>query len=406
VDVGLVALGHGRPEVQASFRERARSLGLIDRILQIPFLPHWRVPEFLRGCLAVCCLEQNFPIGFHTPIVPREVLLCGRCLVGSTEVIRKLPGCERLPHGYGCVAIENVNDIEALGEQLASIVKDPEPAAAVGARGRDFARALQQQIRFPEMVEKILKAAASRRRLPAVLRVSVDDGDTKARNARFPLTQLVATALAEMHQDQGASRESAQPELTIDLAAARELLVEVERDVAEGKTLWSSMASALQVEIAIAEAESAVDGAVSAPVSDPLFRLHMRQWAMKKGDLADLVPVRHPQLRLVEFDFDVMELRGARTVADFPSVTTRRPSYIVAFKFTKDEQREPLFVDELTARILKLSDGRRSAADIVRQLDRENGKAAKDDILKWIEQLFLRGLLGLQEVPETTEAGI
>jgi transposase len=127
---------------------------------------------------------------------------------------------------------------------------------------------------------------------------------------------------------------------------------------------------------------------------------------MKKGDLADLVPVRDPQLRLVEFDFDVMELRGARTVADFPSVTTRRPSYIVAFKFTKDEQREPLFVDELTARILNLSDGRRSAADIARQLHRENGKSAKDDILKWIEQLFLRGLLGLQEVPETTEAGI
>ena len=45
-------------------------LGLTDRVLQIPFLPHWRVPEFLRGCLAVCCLEQDFPIGFHTPIIP------------------------------------------------------------------------------------------------------------------------------------------------------------------------------------------------------------------------------------------------------------------------------------------------------------------------------------------------
>ena len=70
LDVGLVALAHGRPDVEARFRERARELGLTDRVLQIPFLPHWRVPEFLRGCLAVCCLEQDFPIGFHSPIMP------------------------------------------------------------------------------------------------------------------------------------------------------------------------------------------------------------------------------------------------------------------------------------------------------------------------------------------------
>ena len=95
-DVGLVALAHGQPAVEEAFRARVRKLGLVDRVLQIPFLPHWRVPEFLRGCLAVCCLEQDFPIRFHAPIIPREVLLCGTCLVASTELIRKLPG-----HG-GC----------------------------------------------------------------------------------------------------------------------------------------------------------------------------------------------------------------------------------------------------------------------------------------------------------------
>jgi hypothetical protein len=83
-------LATGRANVEERFRVRAQELGLIDRVLQIPFLPHWRVPEFLRGCLAVCRLEQNFPIGFHSPITPLEVLLYGACLVGSTEVIRKL----------------------------------------------------------------------------------------------------------------------------------------------------------------------------------------------------------------------------------------------------------------------------------------------------------------------------
>src|SRR5207244_1505592 len=53
LDVGLVALAHAGPAVERRFRERATELGLEPRILQIPFLPHWRMPEFLRGCLAV-----------------------------------------------------------------------------------------------------------------------------------------------------------------------------------------------------------------------------------------------------------------------------------------------------------------------------------------------------------------
>src|SRR5262249_46055399 len=129
LDIGLVVLAHGGPSAQKSFRSRAAEFGLVDRVLQIPFLPHWRVPEFLRGCLAVCCLEQDFPIAFHSPITPLEVLLCGACLVGSTEVIRKLPNPERLAHGYNCVAVEDVNDVAKLSKSLAAIVTDPGPIA-------------------------------------------------------------------------------------------------------------------------------------------------------------------------------------------------------------------------------------------------------------------------------------
>jgi glycosyltransferase involved in cell wall biosynthesis len=125
VRVGLVAMAHGWPALEQKFRARAEELGVADRVLQIPFLPHWRVPEFLRSCLAVCCLEQDFPILFHTPIIAREVLTCGRCLVASTEVIRKLPDHLRLPDGYGCVAISDVCHDRA----------GPEPARVRGRKG-------------------------------------------------------------------------------------------------------------------------------------------------------------------------------------------------------------------------------------------------------------------------------
>ncbi|MBV8536699.1 MAG: glycosyltransferase, partial [Alphaproteobacteria bacterium] len=64
LDVGLVAIAHGAATVEDDFRERVLRLGLGDRVLQLPFVPHWRIPEFLRGCAAVCCLEQDFPIAF------------------------------------------------------------------------------------------------------------------------------------------------------------------------------------------------------------------------------------------------------------------------------------------------------------------------------------------------------
>jgi glycosyltransferase involved in cell wall biosynthesis len=395
LEVGLVALAHGQPTVERNFRDQAKELGLVDRILQIPFLPHWRVPEFLRGCAGVCCLEQDFAIGFHTPIIPREVLLCGSCLIGSTEVIRKLPSYARLPHGYGCVAIEDVNDIEALSERLAAIVKDPEPAAVVGARGRAFARDLQREVPFPRALETILEAAVARQRVPPSTRkrgiAAAGEG------SHFPLTQLAAAAIEPMGVDRGASGSSVLPGQIIDLARAREVLAIVEKGLIEGRTNLRPLDPAIRIEIAIAAAESEADDARSRAVQDPLFRLRSQRWAMADCDLAELVPLREPLMRVVEFDYDVSEYWNAQTVADFPDFPTPRRSYIVVFGHSDKGQRQPLLVDPLTAEILKLSDGTRTASDIIEKLNHEAGAATEMSQLKWIEDLFVHGLISLQD---------
>src|SRR5262249_34113655 len=147
---------------------------------------------------------------FHSPIMPREVLLCGTCLVAATEVIRKLPDYHRLPNGFGCVAVENVNDVEALTRQLAAIVEDPAPALDVGARGREFACLMQRNVRFPQELERALEAAAAGRRLgsdgeppsgetiarsAAVSSPSPIVGEGRGGGAGFWLCQLAAAAL-------------------------------------------------------------------------------------------------------------------------------------------------------------------------------------------------------------------
>jgi hypothetical protein len=393
LDVGLVALAHGSAAVERDFRARARKLGLVDRVLQIPFLPHWRVPEVLRGCVAVCCLEQNFPIVFHSPIIPREVLLCGACLVGSTEVIRKLPGHERLVNGYTCVAIEDVNDVVVLAERLAAIVQDPQRAAAVGARGRSFALEMQSEIPFAQALERILEAAALRQGLPSEAGGSAANAAAGTGDESFFLTRLAEGAIEATARSRVLG-EGAAPSPIIDLARARDILAAIKRRIGKGETRLEPFVPAIEIEIAIAVAENEA-ASISTADCDPLFRLHMQRWAMAADDLGELLVLRDPRIRLLEFDYDVSEFMQVQAPADLPASPTPRRSHIVAFGGSSRDRRSPLVVDETTARILKLSDGTRTAAELVREVKR--GSSANERNLKWIESLFVHGLVSLRE---------
>jgi glycosyltransferase involved in cell wall biosynthesis len=392
-DVGLVVLAQGAPAVQERFRKEATDLGLADRILQLPFIPHWRVPEFLRGCLAVCCLEQDFPIGFHSPIIPREVLMAGACLVGSTEVIRKLPSYERLPHGYGCIAVENVDDIELLSERLAAIVDDPHTAAAIGRRGHRFAAELQRDIQFPQVLERILASAAARQLVPASDRPAESE---QAEPSRFRLTGLAAARMAEAGDlDPHRASDPVHGDVAhADLAWALRVLESIKRSISAGNASSLPLALAVGVEIAVAAAEEEADKIAPRKITDPLFRLCVKGWALKDGGLPGLIPQRDTRLRVVDFDYDVSKFLGIASAADFPATVTPGRSHIVVFGRSQQGRREPLLVDTLTSRILHLSDGTRTAAEIA---DAMGPHASAETTISWIEELFLLGLLSLQE---------
>jgi glycosyltransferase involved in cell wall biosynthesis len=400
LDVGLVALAHGPPAVEERFRAQARDFGLVDRILQIPFLPHWRVPEFIRGCLAICCLEQDFPIGFRTPIVLREVLLCGTCLVAATEVIRKLPDHSKLPHSFGCVAIEDVNDVDTLSKRLAAIVADPAPALQVGARGREFACALQRAETFPQELECALEAAAAGRSMRSgVLPPSDPAGAQDGAGGRFRLCRLAASVIERTDRNPGTAPQPVAPAEIPNLQWARELLAAIEQRVAGGHQQLVRLIPAVQAEIEVAAAECDADATSPEEPEDPLFRLRIGRWGMTTDDLAALVCVRDPRLRALTFDIDVAALAAVRTADDLAAPPARR-SYMVAFGRSPGldgRRRDPLIIDAAAARILELSDGTRSASQIVAELNRE-GQFFGDGIgLKRVESLFAHGLILLRD---------
>ena len=385
IEVGLAAMAHGWPALEGKFRARAEELSIADRILQIPFLPHWRVPEFLRSCLAVCCLEQDFPIAFHAPVVAREVFMCGTCLVGSTEVIRKLPDYERVPDGYGCVAIEDVQDVEALSARLAAIASDPEPIASVAARGRAFARAAHVDESAPDRLERLLKAAVRRRAPSKQIRTAAGSA-TEDEDPRFPVTRLAANAL---------SLAQSPPNGPLDLPQAREVLAAAEKGAQDRDASLRPVAAAIRLEIAIAEAESAAGTDGPQQGLDPLFRLRTKRWAMVDSDLAGLVPVRDPQLRTMTFD--VSELVDDQPKPARPGARTPRLRHVVAFAQMNGERREPLFISDLAARMLELSDGTRTAMEIATEVGLDHRGEDVPGGLRQIEKLFVSGLLWLHD---------
>jgi hypothetical protein len=127
---------------------------------------------------------------------------------------------------------------------------------------------------------------------------------------------------------------------------------------------------------------------------------------MPEDGLAALAPVRDPRLRILKFDYDVTDFLRARTVAELPTMTRPGPSYIVAPPTTASRRREPRAVDGLTAHILMLSDGKRSAAEIAKELDRQSNSSVEPENLKWIEHLFVCGLISLCDIPTNTASEI
>ncbi len=72
------------------YLQRAKELNLNEPYLSIkPFIPQWKIAEFIRSVHAVAFLENKFHIDFHAPGVPLEINSCGRLMITTTEIAEK-----------------------------------------------------------------------------------------------------------------------------------------------------------------------------------------------------------------------------------------------------------------------------------------------------------------------------
>ena len=155
----LLMIGTGRA---ADVGRAVMDGGLADSAWVLPFLPHWRVPRFIRTCTAVCFLERDFPIAIHGPMVPREVLACGTCLVLSGEILGKQHYRDRLGDGDNFVVAPDPKDRAALADRLRPLITHPERARAIGARGHLVAAGFPDYADVVDAWEALLTPFADR----------------------------------------------------------------------------------------------------------------------------------------------------------------------------------------------------------------------------------------------------
>lgn len=93
------------------------------------------IPGFIRGCDIVCDLENNFSVASHYPRIPREILMCGSCLVLSEELYQKMRYRFLLKNMKNFVLVKNPRNIIELSEILNTLIKDRESVYEIGANG-------------------------------------------------------------------------------------------------------------------------------------------------------------------------------------------------------------------------------------------------------------------------------
>ncbi|UPT69957.1 MAG: glycosyltransferase [Flavobacterium sp. JAD_PAG50586_2] len=100
-----------------------------------PVFPHL-VPQYIKLCDIVCCLERDFPIEIHAPQNIREILAVGSCLIVSKEVASKQPYYNSLVDNKNCIIIEDPKNESDLQNKLSKLLQDKLSISVIGKHGK------------------------------------------------------------------------------------------------------------------------------------------------------------------------------------------------------------------------------------------------------------------------------
>ena len=116
---------------------------LLERTWLLPPMAPWRIPSFIDRLHATCFLEHAFPIPFHTPILPREILSRGSCLILSKDIYDKQPAKANFVDGKNFILIDNPENVDKLSERIDFLMRNRQACKDIGLHGKYLSETIE-----------------------------------------------------------------------------------------------------------------------------------------------------------------------------------------------------------------------------------------------------------------------
>jgi glycosyltransferase involved in cell wall biosynthesis len=353
------------PALGDALRERTRVL---------PLVPHWRVPSFIRSCTAVCFLERGFPVAIHGPIVAREVLACGICLVLSGEIAAKQAGQGLFETGRNLVVVDDPRDHHYLAAALRQLIAEPGLAARIGRAGRELSRMIEPDVALGADWEAIVERAVAR------IAAAKSDAPAAADLVAPGLRALVDERWPALAQELEAVPNEHDP---FEVARAWCVRVGQRLDDLPDERDRTRLGACLRYQGLRLDAESDNQGPLTGfGIADALGGRSLAE-AADRG----LVPMCVPAVKLETFDADVAMLL---TESETGSPNLHGDSVHVLFRQTPNLVARELAVDEATIELLGLCNGVNTVDDVIRGMALwfgVDGETATEGVLAALKRL-------------------
>jgi len=343
-----------------------KSSGILQHTYILPFLPSWKVPAFIRACTAICFLERDFPIAIHGPMVPREVLASGTCLLLSGEIAAKQVNSSDFRPGENLLTVEDPKDHRDLAEKLRFVATNPQRAQEIGARG-----SLIPQMRGSDS-EFVAGWEQGFSRLPRKTHTNLNQSVKNGSNSdSAPYVRRLAPKLQTVLQAQC-------PELigefpagfaeTDPVAAGIHFCSFLVRQLESSRAAptMAKLLDALRYQEARLQT-SASTGDHDAPVFEVLDQLSGRPVSQQVA--GSLRPVRSRSIRIRAFDFDVTPLfaqdvqLSERVQEELESLGEER--MCVLFQRTANCAPKEFRINDATRELIERCDGSQTTAELL-----------------------------------------
>jgi glycosyltransferase involved in cell wall biosynthesis len=381
--------------------------GIEDRATVLPMQPNWRVPEFIRACTAVCFLERDFPIDIHGPVIPREVLACGVCLVLSREIASKQRYRDQLAHGKNVLVVEDPKDHDEQTAILRCVIDDSERARAIGTEGSALSRSIEGDDVFISGWEALLA------RLSAGAAPIAPAGSPAAFENLIPdlasfLRCACPAAVAKFPQASSAESPFDTAVRFCDFVSER-----IARD--GGDDIPKMLALLAYAKERLAASFDPADGTALFPMLDRLTGA-----IVSKESAWRLRPVRANSVRIVPFEYDVSGTAILSTVGGHDPVGAdgaelaglERDPILVLFHRSANLLSCELRIDEPTRHLVDCCDGSRTTEELTEEMCRYFGvrtpeliEEAAERVCGALDRLYRAGVLVFGEYREGGWAG-